>query len=334
MSTIDATALQPDRVTIALRLPKPVERHLPLAKKLLPLIGVGVTVYVLLPRVAQASSSLSSLSAPSWPWLAAVAVGATATYVLAAAALMVAAGHRLPFRRTCAAEVAGAFTNRVVPAGLGAAATNVRYLEVSGLDRPAAMTAVALKTAAGFVVHTAATLTVVLLLRRGAIPLHLPDIDATWRSLLALGAAVAGVGALVWARRARCALQRWAHAGLRNVGTAAKDPSRVAALLACNAGVSGAYIFALAAALNAYGVHPSIGQVAAVYLSSSAVAAVAPTPGGVGPFEAAAVAGLGAVGVAAAPAVAAVITYRLITYWLPVAPGAAALHQLRRRGAL
>ena len=75
-------------------------------------------------------------------------------------------------------------------------------------------------------------------------------------------------------------------------------------------------------------------SVAVVYLTSSAAAAIAPTPGGVGPFEAAAVAGFGAVGVAAAPAVAAVITYRLITYWLPVAPGAVALHHLRRRGAL
>jgi uncharacterized protein (TIRG00374 family) len=71
-----------------------------------------------------------------------------------------------------------------------------------------------------------------------------------------------------------------------------------------------------------------------VYLASSAVEALAPTPGGVGPFEAAAVAGMGTLGVAAGPAVAAVLTYRLITYWLPVVPGGIALHVLRRRGDL
>jgi Lysylphosphatidylglycerol synthase TM region len=68
--------------------------------------------------------------------------------------------------------------------------------------------------------------------------------------------------------------------------------------------------------------------------ASGAVAAVAPTPGGVGPFEAAAVAAFGAVGVAASFAVTAVITFRLITYWLPVIPGGIALRALRRRGAL
>jgi uncharacterized membrane protein YbhN (UPF0104 family) len=54
----------------------------------------------------------------------------------------------------------------------------------------------------------------------------------------------------------------------------------------------------------------------------------------VGAFEAAAVAGLEAVGVAAAPAVAAVIVYRLFTYWLPVLPGAAALGALRRKAVI
>jgi len=46
------------------------------------------------------------------------------------------------------------------------------------------------------------------------------------------------------------------------------------------------------------------------------------------------VAGLGALGVTPGPAVAAVITYRLITYWLPVAPGVVALHRVRRRKEL
>ncbi len=334
MTTIDTAAVEPAPRPAPLWLRPPVARRLPLAKKLAPLLGMGVAVYVLLPRVAQASSSLSSLSAPSWPWLLAVGACAAATYALAAVALARASGLSLPFRRTCVAQVAAAFTNRVVPAGLGAAATNVRYLEQNGLDRPSATTAVALTALSGFVVHATATLAVVVLLRGGAIPLHLPDLDATWRSLLALAVAGAVIGWLIWAPRARCALQRWAHASFRNIGAVLTQPGRLVALLACSAGVSACYIAALGAALLAFGVHAPLASVAVVYLTSSAVAAVAPTPGGVGPFEAAAVAGLGAVGVAAAPAVAAVITYRLITYWLPVAPGAAALRHLRRRGVL
>ncbi len=104
--------------------------------------------------------------------------------------------------------------------------------------------------------------------------------------------------------------------------------------MAASAGITGGYVLALEAALLAFGVHLGLGPVAAVYLGASAIGAVAPIPGGVGPFEAAVVTGLTVYGVAAGPAVAAVIAYRLITYWLPVGPGAVALHLLRRSGAL
>jgi glycosyltransferase 2 family protein len=61
------------------------------------------------------------------------------------------------------------------------------------------------------------------------------------------------------------------------------------------------------------------------------VAAASPTPGGVGPLEAALIAGLIGTGIHASVAVPAVLTYRLATYWLPVGPGWAALRLLQRR---
>ena len=64
---------------------------------------------------------------------------------------------------------------------------------------------------------------------------------------------------------------------------------------------------------------------------AAAVAAAAPTPGGLGAIEAALVTGLTGVGVAPGPAVSAVLLYRLATYWLPVAPGWLAWRVLQRR---
>ena len=48
-------------------------------------------------------------------------------------------------------------------------------------------------------------------------------------------------------------------------------------------------------------------------------------------IEAALVAGLTGIGVPPGPAVSAVLTYRLATYWLPVIPGWAAWRLLQRR---
>ena len=61
--------------------------------------------------------------------------------------------------------------------------------------------------------------------------------------------------------------------------------------------------------------------IGAVYLGAAALAAIAPTPGGLGAIEAALVAGLTGVGMSSGLAVSAVLLYRLATYWLPVVPG-------------
>jgi undecaprenyl-diphosphatase len=92
-----------------------------------------------------------------------------------------------------------------------------------------------------------------------------------------------------------------------------------------------AYIGALAASAEAFGAGLSIVLIGAVYLGASALAAAAPTPGGLGAIEAALIAGLTGVGAAAGPAVSAVLLYRLATYWLPVLPGWLSWRVLQRR---
>ena len=73
---------------------------------------------------------------------------------------------------------------------------------------------------------------------------------------------------------------------------------------------------------------------ALVYLVGSAVATAAPTPGGLGATEAALVAGYTAIGVAGSTAFAAVMLFRLITFWLPILPGWFALVNLQRTGRI
>jgi glycosyltransferase 2 family protein len=74
--------------------------------------------------------------------------------------------------------------------------------------------------------------------------------------------------------------------------------------------------------------------VAVAYLAGAAVASVSPTPGGLGALEAALVAGLTAVGGPAGPAVAGVLAFRLLTFWLPILPGWMAYRTLRANGTI
>ena len=116
-----------------------------------------------------------------------------------------------------------------------------------------------------------------------------------------------------------------------SIAAIARSPGRLSSLLASSAGVTLAYICALASAIAAFDGGVSFAQVGAVYLGASVIAAAAPTPGGLGAMEAALVAGFTGVGMDPAIAVAAVLSYRLVTYWLPVLPGWLCFRMLERR---
>nr|MDT0663939.1 hypothetical protein [Micromonospora sp. DSM 115978] len=95
-----------------------------------------------------------------------------------------------------------------------------------------------------------------------------------------------------------------------------------------------AQIAALAGAVWAFGGAVSIAAVATVFLLGSAVAGAAPTAGSVGAIEPALIVGLHAAGGEMAAMMAAVLVFRLISYWMPVVPGTVALAALRRSGNL
>jgi uncharacterized protein (TIRG00374 family) len=99
-------------------------------------------------------------------------------------------------------------------------------------------------------------------------------------------------------------------------------------------GTTALYAMSLATSLEAFGGGLSGVQVTAVYLGGAAVSGVAPTPGGLGAMEAALVAGMTALGEDSGSAVAAVLGFRLLTFWLPTLPGFLALRALRREGAV
>jgi undecaprenyl-diphosphatase len=113
--------------------------------------------------------------------------------------------------------------------------------------------------------------------------------------------------------------------------TVAASPIKLALLAGGSALITLAYIGGLAASVQAFGGGAGITEIGAVYLGAALIAAASPTPGGLGAIEAALVAGLTGIGLPPGPAVSAVLTYRLATYWLPVLPGWAALRILQKR---
>jgi uncharacterized membrane protein YbhN (UPF0104 family) len=124
---------------------------------------------------------------------------------------------------------------------------------------------------------------------------------------------------------------RAVRASAMNLRKVARSPVKLTMLLGGSLLVTLAYVCAFGGSVAAFGGSLGVPEVGAVFLGASAVAAAAPTPGGLGALEAALVAGLTGVGMESGPAVSTVLTYRLVTYWLPVLPGWLAWHVLQRR---
>jgi undecaprenyl-diphosphatase len=305
-------------------------------RNLLPLAGALFAVNLLLAQVGQAQATWAALGRASVPWLAVTGASGALTYLMAAIALIGAAGQRLAVGRTWAVQIAAAFTNRLAPAGLGGMATNVRYLEAAGSPRPAAMTAVGVNSAAGFLVHLVGVLLIVPLLGAGNAHFRLsgPELPDQWPWLLAIAGLSAVIGAVFWGARIHGRVAPVVRTSLRSLADVVRRPRAAGALFLGAAGVTAGYALSLAASARAMSIGLPLSTIVAIYLGGAAVAAAAPTPGGLGALEAALVAGLTAAGAATGPAVATVLAYRLITYWLPVVPGFVALRVLRRSGTL
>jgi undecaprenyl-diphosphatase len=289
--------------------------------------------YFVLPQLAQVSNSWRAFQAANWVWLPLVIVMSLLTYLAGNIGIMGTVPQRLPFGPTLLTQSASSFVNRVSPANVGGMALNVRYLQKSGLDPTTAVAAVGLNSLAGALVHL--VLIVVFFAWSGnqlGKAFKLPS-SSTLLAVLAVLAALAG--ALLATRWGRRTVLKRLLAGLRssaaNLRRVAISPLKLTMLFGGSALVTLAYIGALAGSAQAFGGGVALAALGAVYLGASALAAAAPSPGGLGAIEAALVAGLTGVGMESGPAVSAVLTYRLATYWLPVLPGWLSWQILQKR---
>jgi len=295
---------------------------------------VGV-YYILLPQLAKVGNPLPVLESAQWAWVL-VAIGfSVLTYLASAIGLLGGVSVRVPFWPTFMTQGASSYINRVSPANVGGMALNVRFLQKAGVEPTAGVAAVGVNSLAGALVHL--VLLVIFFAWAGSSgagkAFKLPSSSI----LLAVLATVAAViGIVIATRQGRNFAARKVlpplRSSLASLGRVARSPVRLTMLFGGSALVTLAYVGALVASVEAFGGGASIAKIGAVYMAASVVATATPTPGGVGGFEAAAIAGLTGVGISSGAAVSAVVVSRLATYWLPVPPGWVCWRALQRLG--
>ncbi|WP_235947437.1 lysylphosphatidylglycerol synthase transmembrane domain-containing protein [Candidatus Frankia alpina] len=302
----------------------------------------GIVVAALLVVLAvrfrgDAASRLSGVPAPRWRWLAACACCTALFYVANGLSMRAASGLRVELRTVTGVQVAAAATNRIIPAGLGAIAVHLRFLEKRGMTRPAALAAIASIKAAGAVSHLVGIVIVAGTLSGSGIGEAVVSPVRSTLTGIGTGPVLAGcvvVTGTVAHPRVRAMARPAVRAFRTHMSVLAHSPGRTTVLLLSQAGTRLFQILALACTVWAFGASISMMSVATVYPVGSMVAGAAPTAGGVGALEPALAFGLAAAGGDAATMLAVVLVYRVISFWLPVLPGVVALAGLRRSGNL
>ena len=278
-------------------------------------------------------ADLGAAFAAVQPGMLAVALGWYALSLLAAA-YTVTGFSPLPLRlgTTVLAQLAVGGLRLLVPSAAGMPAVIVRYLTRSG----ATVGDAAATVAAGQAAQLVATAAVVAALGAASgTGIARPDGTVT---LVALGV-LAGLVLVGWVAarvsdRVRAGIAATWRGQVALARHARRHPGRVAAGMLASAALTLFHVLAFAACVSAAGGSLPLVTLAAVYLGAATAGSLVPAPGGIGPVEAALVAGLTAAGMPLPAATAAALLSRLVSVWLPAVPGLAAAAVLRRRALL
>ena len=302
-------------------------------RSLVTLVATVAAAYLLAGELARVSLG-NVLRAADVRWgVVALALSAV-TYVGAALELSGFVAERLNFPRTLLAQLAGSFVTLVTPAAVGSVALNIRYLQRRKIPAPVAAASVGVSQVVAFVLHI--LLLVVSIAVAGAAAKH-PFRPPTWSYFVLAGLVVlAGVVIAVPAGRRllRARVQPMLGQILPRLLEVAQRPRKLAEGIGGALLLTVANILCLAACVQAFHGSAAIAGIAVVYLTGSALGSIIPTPGGIGAVEAALTAGLVATGLHGTEAASAVLLFRLLTFWLPVPFGWAALSYLERQGAI
>lgn len=289
-------------------------------KKLISVLLFTVLLYVLIPQLDEFRGALQQLVGIEYWWLTLIISTSLATYGFAALVIYMLTSSPLHLGRLTLIQLASSFVSKIVPGGVGSAALNIRFLKKSGFTIGEASGVMAAERTIGFL--GLVTLLVIFSIF-GSIGSNSLFSFSVTRLQIGSVLAIAAICAIVF---------RYKKSWRKNLLNTIKDAyyqlrnlldSPVDVLLAYASGlmVTIMYVLCLYASLKAVGVTLSILQVLIVYVTSIIAKGVSPTPGGLGALEVAMAAALQGFGIAGATTYAAVVLYRIATYWLPLPIG-------------
>jgi glycosyltransferase 2 family protein len=296
----------------------------------------ALAVVVLLSAIAgfDFEAFVDSLQGAAW-WLVAIGfIVAQLPRLAQAVSTLGAAPVPLPLGPVYALQLAISYVNLAVPTAASRIAVNVRFFQRQGVPPATAMATGALDGLSGFIVQ--ALLLGSLLLFTG---LSL-DVDMSgpasaalriaWMLVVAIAVALLVILLVPRLRRVVVGAVRRTIREAVTVLRGLRSPRRLAMLFGGNLVSEVMFALALGVVVQAFGYSLGLHELLFINLAVSLLAGLVPVPGGVGVTEGGLIFGLTSFGVPQEVAFAAVMLYRLSTFYTPPIWGFFSLRWLER----
>ncbi len=295
---------------------------------------VALAVFLLTPQAKSLATSWSDASFKLEPfWLIAAIVALIATNISALFVFLAISPKKLPFVQTFIAQISTGFTNRLAPGGIGAAGLYTFFLsKVLKIPKTDAALLVGANGLIGYIAFNITTIGIFAL--SGSIG---KAFDVLWGNPLALAIVLAAIGTAV---TLLLSIKKLRGGFLSVIGSARKTfrslrkrPVRLLLALTASTGITLLTLSMLYASIQAAGVSITLDELLLVYIAGMLAVVASPTPSGLGAVELAMTAALTAA-TGASQALAAILIYRIVSFWLPIIPGYACFRYLTKKKLL
>jgi uncharacterized protein (TIRG00374 family) len=296
----------------------------------------ALAIVVLLSAIAgfDFDEFIDSLQDAAW-WLVAIGfVVAQLPRIAQAVSTLGAAPVPLPLGPVYALQLAISYINLAVPTAASRIAVNVRFFQRQGVPPATAIATGALDGLSGFIVQ-AVLLGSLLLFTGLSLDVELSDpasaaVRIAWMLVVAIAIAVLLVLVVPRLRRFVVGAVRTTIREAVTVLRGLRSPRRLAMLFGGNLVSEVLFALALGVVIQAFGYSLGLHELLFINLAVSLLAGLIPVPGGVGVTEGGLIFGLSSFGIPQEVAFAAVMLYRLSTFYTPPIWGFFSLRWLER----
>ncbi len=278
---------------------------------------IAVFLYVIAPQFSSFKSAFTTIKIVNPVWLVVIISASLLTYVFTGAIYASLAQVPLKIREAALVQLAASFMSKIIPGGIGGTSLNIKYLNRAGLEHSDTAAIIATQGVIGFVMFVVPLAIFLLFNGKGVSELVHINVQAKY---IIVGIVVLCflVILLTAIRKLRQFISKKVLQfieSIRNITT----PGRELGFASISSfAVTLAYIVCLFATFKAFDIQLGIASAVFVYASAVIAKSTLPTPGGLGPLEAAMIAAMIGLGTPKDQAFAAVVLYRLATFWLPI----------------